>query len=710
VTRKLELTAFGFAVALMLLVEYVGHRSAQALVEAARGVEHTHEVIGELDALLIAALDAETGRRGYGLTGDETLLVPYHDAASRADAHTAKLRALTADSPDQARRIAALEPRLKARLQALDESVTAQRNSGRAEYGATPGALRGHEDMEIVRAAIDEMATEERRLLAEREQRTRDGVMRAEAVQLGGGALGIALLVVVVLRLRRAIREREASERRVRENEENLATTLESIGDGVVATDSEGRITRINSVATAITGWDLESARGKPIDEVFRVVHEVTSKELANPIAEALRRGETVELDDSAMLVAKDGTTRRIADSAAPIRGSDGRVHGAVLVFRDITKALEDARSLRRAHAFLDSIIENIPDMVFVKDADDLAFVRFNRAGESLLGMKRGDLIGKTDFAFFPPDQAKAFVDKDRETLRGKKVLDIPEEPLTTANGVRWLHTKKVPVLDERGDPEYLLGISADITERRRAEVLLRSSKQATETAHRELEAFSNSVAYDLRAPLRSIDAFSQALLVDYADKLDDQGKTYVARVRNASRRMAELLEDLLALARVSRTELARSPIDLSTIAREVGEGLKKDLYPHAELVVTEGLTANADPTLVRVLLDNLVANAFEFSSKREHPRIEVGKRTETGHDVFFVRDNGVGFDRAAAQNLFKAVHRDQPGVDGEATGVGLATAERIVSRHSGRIWAESEPDAGATFYFTLEAAEGTRR
>jgi PAS domain S-box-containing protein len=709
-SRKLELVAFGFAVALMVLVEYLGYRSAEALVETAGWVEHTHEVIAELDAVLIATVDAETGRRGFALTGDETLLEPYRDAAGRVAAHAANARRLTADNPEQARRLAALDTQVRERLHLLDEAIAAQRATGNDRVRNSADTVRGHGQMDTVRAQIAELVGEERRLLAQREQRTRDSVAQSRTAQLGGGVLGVALLLLVVFRLRRAIQLRASSEERLRENEQNLATTLESIGDGVIATDAEGRVTRINPVARAITGWDLESAIGRPIDEVFHLVHDVTSKDLRSPVLDALEKGDVVEIDDAAMLVAKDKTKRRVADSAAPIRGGDGRIHGAVLVFRDITKTLEDARSLRRAHAFLDSIIDNIPDMVFVKDAQDLAFVRFNRAGEALLGVKREELIGKTDFAFFPPDQAKAFVDKDRETLRGKKVLEIAEEPLTTGAGVRWLHTKKVPVLDEHGDPEYLLGISADITDRRRAEVLLRASKDATEVAHRELEAFSYSVAHDLRAPLRSIDGFSQALLDDYADKLDVQGKGYLSRVRNAARRMAELIDDLLALARVSRTDLARASIDLSAMAREVGEQAKRDRNPNAELVVADGLSTNADPKLVRVLLENLMSNAFKFSSKRDPARVEVGKRVENGHDVFFVRDNGAGFDLASAKKLFTAFQRYHRPTEYEGTGIGLATAERIVGRHGGRLWCESAPDAGATFFFRLDSAEKSEK
>jgi PAS domain S-box-containing protein len=708
-SRKLELAAFGFALALVLFVEYLGYRSAEAQVETAGSVGHTHEVLGELDGVLIALIDAETGRRGFALTGDDAQLQPYRDAEARATTHLARLRALINDNPGQVARLDGVEPSVKSRLRVLDEAVAEQQRAGRRDHvPQSADTLRGTEEMNAVRAGLAAMVATERSLLAQREARTRESVKLSRTVQVGGAALSICLLTLVVFRLQRALRERERSERRARDQEADLAITLESIGDGVIATDANGVVTRINPVAQQITGWGISSAVGKPIEEVFHLVHDTKSHDVPNPVQDALRTKAIVEIDDAAVLLAKDGQRRRVADSAAPIRGPDGAVRGAVLVFRDITKTLEDARSLRRTHAFLDSILENIPDMVFVKDAQDLAFVRFNRAGETLLGLKREELIGKTDFAFFAPDQAKAFVDKDRETLRGKVLVDIPEEPLTTGSEIRWLHTKKVPILGDSGEPEYLLGISADITERRRDEFALRQSNDATESAHRDLEAFSYSVAHDLRAPLRSIDGFSQALLEDHGDKLDEEGKSHLLRVRKAAQRMAELIDDLLALARVSRSDLARAAVDLSIVAREVGDQARAASKSNAELIVAEGLTVRADPRLVRVLLENLLGNAFKFSGKRDDARIEVGQRTENGEVVTFVKDNGAGFDLSAAKKLFTAFQRYHRPNEYEGTGIGLATAQRIVSRHGGRIWAESTPGAGATFSFVLETPERT--
>src|SRR5262249_45583701 len=393
----------------------------------------------------------------------------------------------------------------------------------------------------------------------------------------------------------------------------------------------------------------------------------------------------------------------------------------------------------------LDAIIESIPHMIFMKDAARLGFVRMNRAGEDLLGLERKDLLGKTDYDFFPAEQAAFFQKKDRETLEGGGMVDIVEEPIDTKQGPRWLHTKKVGLVDGGGRPQFLPGISEDITDRRRVEgerrrwaaiferssvavatvsapdgvlelmnpafarlagydvgelvgqpvtrvlpafsdqhtfeatlagkdgselaVLvnvstvegfrsvnvqdvseLRRATEAAETTSRELEAFSYSVSHDLRAPLRSIDGFSAALLEDYGASLDGTAKGYLDRVRGAAQRMAELIDDLLELSRVARAEMRRERVDVTGLAR-AGAPELAHAEPAREVAfqAQPGLVSIADTRLVRVLLTNLVGNAWKFTARRADPLVEIGH----DGDGFFVRDNGAGFDMAYKDKLF---------------------------------------------------------
>jgi PAS domain S-box-containing protein len=353
-----------------------------------------------------------------------------------------------------------------------------------------------------------------------------------------------------------------------------------------------------------------------------------------------------------------------------------------------------------------------------MKDAAELRFVRWNKACEEVVGLPRDQALGKNDHDFFPPEEAAFFSAKDREVLRSGQMLDIPEETIHTAHqGIRVLHTRKVPILDAAGQPQYLLGISEDITEQQQAEAHIRELNQRLteraaqlEAANQELEAFSYSVSHDLRAPLRAIDGFSQALLEDYHDRLDAAGQDYLGRIRRAAQRMGLLIDDLLGLARVSRTAIKAETVDVSALAQAVlAECRAAEPDRSVDTVVSTGLTTSADPRLLRVALENLLGNAWKFTSRQPQARIEVGAAQQNGLTVFCVRDNGAGFDMTSADRLFGAFQRMHTLDEFPGTGIGLAIVERIIRRHGGRIWAESAAGQGAAFYFVLPN-EGSER
>ena len=221
--------------------------------------------------------------------------------------------------------------------------------------------------------------------------------------------------------------------------------------------------------------------------------------------------------------------------------------------------------------------------------------------------------------------------------------------------------------------------------------------------ANSELEAFSYSVSHDLRGPLRAIDGFSKILMEQYRAQLDEQGQHYLARVRAGSQRMGHLIDDLLSLARINRAELHRSEIDLAQLAREsVDELRRQDPQRSVEVAIADHVPAYGDPRLVRAALDNLFGNAWKFTGKVSAPRIELGSQRGDESVRYYVRDNGAGFDMAYVDKLFVPFQRLHAQSEFEGTGIGLATVQRIITRHGGRIWAESTVGQGATFWFTL--------
>ncbi len=231
---------------------------------------------------------------------------------------------------------------------------------------------------------------------------------------------------------------------------------------------------------------------------------------------------------------------------------------------------------------------------------------------------------------------------------------------------------------------------------------LQRRAAELTAT-NAELEAFSYSVSHDLRAPLRSIDGFGRALEEQFADKLDEEGLDYLRRVRSAANRMRHLIDDLLSLSRVSRGELQRQAVDLSAIVWTIAAELR-ETQPERDVsfAIADGLVCSGDPRLLRVALTNLLGNAWKFTAKEPTARIEFGAIDDQGQQTFFIRDDGAGFDMESAHNLFRPFYRMHGPAEFEGTGIGLATVQRIVHRHGGRVWAEGTVDQGATFYFTL--------
>jgi PAS domain S-box-containing protein len=371
-------------------------------------------------------------------------------------------------------------------------------------------------------------------------------------------------------------------------------------------------------------------------------------------------------------------------------------------------RAQEELASMR---IFLDSIVENLPDMVFVKDARELRFVRLNRAAEELLGCRREDLLGKSDHDCFPREQADSFTSTDRQVLSSGTLLDIAEETITTTTGEeRRLHTKKVPISDERGEPLYLLGISQDVTARREAEerilalhAAVASHAEQLEVANRELEAFSYSVSHDLRAPLRHIDGFADLLLQHAGPTMDEKAVRYLGQISDSARTMGCLIDDLLVFSRMARSEMQTTTVGLDELVRQARHALAPEMEGRRiEWTVAPLPVVHGDAAMLRLVFANLLGNAVKYTRTRTAARIEIGTTTAGSAVTVFVRDNGVGFDMEYAHKLFGVFQRLHRHDEFEGTGIGLANVRRIVQRHGGRTWAEGRLDEGATFYFSL--------
>ncbi|MBX3648847.1 MAG: PAS domain S-box protein [Rhodocyclaceae bacterium] len=331
--------------------------------------------------------------------------------------------------------------------------------------------------------------------------------------------------------------------------------------------------------------------------------------------------------------------------------------------------------------------------------------------------MPSGTVSYETTLASIHPEDRAPFDQAFVQTIAEGKSNQFTYRLCVPDGRIKFVHVRAETLLDADGKPVKVIGTTQDITEQQlaqqeihhlNAELEIRVQERTAElqSANKELESFAYSISHDLRAPLRGIDGFSHLLAEEYGERLDAQGKSYLERVRAAAQRMGHLIDDILELSRVSRHSMRRSQVDLSRLAGEILDELRQGAPTRAPTVsIAEGCTAFGDPQLLRVLMQNLLENAWKYSSRKAAPTIEFGRETPDGEAVFFVRDNGVGFDMKYADRLFTPFQRLHKPEEFEGTGIGLATVARIVHRHGGRVWAESEPGKGTTLRFTLAEA-----
>jgi PAS domain S-box-containing protein len=368
----------------------------------------------------------------------------------------------------------------------------------------------------------------------------------------------------------------------------------------------------------------------------------------------------------------------------------------------------------------LETILNTIPARVFWKDRG-LTYLGANKPFALDCGLDSPDrIVGLDDFAFSRHDLAEQYRADDRAVIEsGAEKLNFEELLVNPLGREFWVNTSKIPLRDSAGNIYGVLGTYEDISERKRAEEEIRALNAGLEqrvaqrtaqleAANKELEAFSYSVSHDLRAPLRAIDGFTRALEEDCGKTLDDEGRRLCAIIRRNTRHMYELIDDLLALSHLNRTELERIPIDTHSMVLSVYQELTTpESRARIDFHVGSLPRVTADPILLRQVWTNLIGNAVKFSAKRDRAHIEVGCGHEGQEDVFSIRDNGAGFDMQFADRLFGVFQRLHNSSEFEGTGVGLAIVQRIIHRHGGRVWARGEPDLGATFSFSLPRTDG---
>jgi PAS domain S-box-containing protein len=672
--------------------------------------------------------EAERRRKDGTIIDILTTVVPWH-----VDAQLVGVTGVTIDITER-KRAEQTAARLAAIVESTDDAIVTYSPEGVIEtWNAGAERLSGYTAQEVIGQRREMLAGEgwARRpfddVLAggtaryESRAKRRDGSMFDTGVTMSPirGADGT---IVGVSCIWQDITERKQIERNLRQNQATLEAALSSMTDAVFISDAQGQFVHLNEAFTTFHRFTsreqtLSSLEDYPaILEVFMASGEPAPLEQwAVPRALRGEVGTNVEYG----LRRRDTGERWVGSySFAPIRSADGTIVGSVVAGRDITgwknaqAELEQAQRLAR----LGSWTWN-PSAGQVTWSAQM-YELFER--DAALGPAIGDAL----LCYVHPEDRQRVRERYELGARSGPEFELDFRILTEQGEERALHA-----IGREGPsrPGCYLGTFQDVTNQRRAEQerieLLQATARGEEArrlnaeleqrvavrtadlkrVNRELETFAYSVSHDLRAPLRAVDGFSEALLEDYGAQLDEEGRHYLERVRAGAVRMGDLIDEILELSRLSRRRLEPVPIDLSALAHEVlGELTRGEPERGVQVEVEDGVVAEADLALVQTVLQNLLSNACKFTSKTERPCIRFGKVEQHGVPVYFVADNGAGFDMAHAGRLFRPFHRLHRESEFPGDGIGLATVMRAVHRHGGVVWAEGGVNQGARFHFSL--------
>ncbi|MBN2352622.1 MAG: PAS domain S-box protein [Spirochaetales bacterium] len=517
----------------------------------------------------------------------------------------------------------------------------------------------------------------------------------------------LALIVAMAFTISSEVVEAAVAREALRESEERFRALVETTSDWVWETDPRGVYTYSSPKVAELLGYGPDEIRGRalsslvPPEDAGRI--EAAFREAA-AAARPFARLETAALR-------RDGRRIVLETSGVPFFADSGELLGFRGIDRDITERKKAEEALRQANI----VIENSPVVLFRWIAAEGWPVQFVSENVAQFGYSAAELENvRFDSLVYPDDRERVAREVEENAAAGADVFAQTYRIVAREGGARWVEDRTFVERGSDGTVTHFQGIVVDVTERKRAEDeilrlnagLERSVAERTaqlENALRELEAFSYSVSHDLRAPLRALSGHSRILLDDYAEKLPAEAARRLSAIDESGRVLGRLVDGLLNLSRLNRRELDRRRVSMDGLAREaLDDFVEERRGRNVEIAVGKLPDCDGDPVLLRQVWCNLISNAFKFTGKRPDARVEIGCGEREGGNVYFVKDNGSGFDMRHAGKLFGVFQRLHRSDEFEGTGIGLATVRRIVERHGGRIWAEAEPGKGAAFYFTI--------
>jgi PAS domain S-box-containing protein len=512
------------------------------------------------------------------------------------------------------------------------------------------------------------------------------------------------------------ITERKLAESALKESEERFRATFENAAVGIAHVGLDGRWLRVNERLCKIVGYSREEL----LQMTFADITHPEDLKADWAQAHAVLAGELTTYSMEKRYLCKHGETVWVNITVSLMRDSANQPLCFISIVQDISERRRAEEALRQSEERFRELADNMSQFAWMADSTGSLFW-YNQRWYEYTGSTFEEMQGWGWQRVHHPEH----LDRVIQRFRTAVVEGTPWEdvfPLRSRDGeYRWFLSRALPIRDRQGAVVRWFGTNTDITEQLEAERSLRQSQEQIRqlneglerrieertaqlaSANRELEAFAYSVSHDLRAPLRAVDGYGRALVEDYEALLDEEGVRLIGRIRAATQRMSQLIEDLLNLSRVSRGEMTITEVDLSRLAEGIISELRRS-EPDREVKVsiTPHLVTRGDERLLGVVLENLLSNAWKFTSQKEDAAIRFDRIRQNQKTVFRVCDNGAGFNMAYLDQLFAPFHRLHKESEFPGTGIGLATVQRIVHRHGGEVWAEAQKGHGATFYFTL--------
>jgi len=702
-----ELLPLLFAVLVVSLIAILSYRGWTVFGHVSDQLAISQQVFDGTDNLLSSLKDAETGQRGYLLTGEDRYLEPYRQALKSLPAALTELgRAMALPRPDQAERIEALKPLVQQKLDELRQTIELYQ------------AKRGDDALAIVRsdrgkALMDQIRQQCAEIQQIANNRITEYSLEAEssANQIGlVGTLGsISLFILLVsgtiaihkgtTRRQQLIEELRRSESQTKEAHDWLETTIASIGDGVISTDSAGRVTLLNSVAQSLTGWSQEQAAGRPLEEIFVITNEDTGAVVENPVHKALREGRVVGLANHTVLTSKDGNRRPIDDSAAPIRAAGGKVSGVVLVFRDVTERKEAEKQVKKSVERFELMADNAPVLIWMAGLDR-GCTWFNKPWLDFVGRTLDQELGRGWIENLHPDDAGRYFETFSKSFDAQTPFQLEYRLQRRDGRYRWLLAQGAPLHGAKDEVTSYIGSCIDITDRKEAE-------EELQRANEDLNQFAFAASHDLQEPLRMITSYSQLLIKRHVGQLDEETALCVNFITDGTQRMRDLLADLLAYTQLAADGRETAGyVDLNVIFQQAVANLRASIDETHAVVSSDPLPrVRGEEAHFLQLFQNLVGNAIKYHGDAA-PKVRVSASKKDSFWRVEVADNGVGIDPEYHQRIF-GVFKRLHGKSIPGTGIGLAICQRVVERYGGRIWVDSRANEGSTFFFTLPSSRG---